>query len=190
MKRALCVIAFLCFAASAFCQTTPPASVFSGTTINFGLTSLQLPGTSQGTLSGMETDVTFPLTTNNIFGETTLVGEATFVGGRYERVIPSVAKYLQNHTALTGGNFQFALTSSLGVVKGAKASWGGRAGVTLKYAPAGSTVFDIGFEAQANYLPNYSGPNSQHWVPSLAIGPNFRFAMRDNSRSTEGLNQF
>jgi len=160
---------------SSFTLAQAPPNAFSGTTVNFNLTPITLPGTSQGTLSGVETDVVFPLTTNNIFGETTLVGEATFVGGRYERVFPSIAKYLQNHTALTGGNFQFAITSSLGVVKGVKVNWGGRAGVSLKYAPAGSTSFNIGFEAQANYLPNYAGPNSQHWVPSIAVGPNFRF---------------
>lgn len=175
--KALIVAVFL--TAAAFAQTVavpvPPPNAFSDTTINFNLTPITLPGTNNGTLSGAETDVTFPLTTNNIFGETTLIGESTFVGGRYERVIPSVAKYLQNHTALTGGNFQFAVTSSLGVVRGVKTSWGGRAGFSLKYAPAGSTSFNIGFEAQANYLPNYAGPNSQHWIPSIAVGPNFRF---------------
>lgn len=188
MKRAILVVAVLLLATLSFAQAPPNA--FSGTSISFNLTPLTLPGTSQGTLSGAETDVTFPLTTNNIFGETTLIGESTFVGGRYERVFPSIAKYLQEHTALTGGNFQFAVTSSLGVVKGAKNSWGGRAGFSLKYAPAGSTSFNIGFEAQANYLPNYAGPNSQHWVPSLAIGPNFRFLKMDYSRVTEGVNQF
>lgn len=168
-------IAVLILTLAAVAQTTPPPSAFSTTSISFGLTPITLPGTSQGTLSGAETDIMFPLTTNNHFGQTILIGDSTFIGGRYERVIPSIAKYLQNHTALTGGNFEFSVTSSLGVVKGAKSSWGGRAGFSLKYAPAGSTSFNIGFEAQANYLPNYAGPNSQHWVPSLAIGPNFRF---------------
>lgn len=157
-----------------FGQTTPP-SAFTTTSVNFNLTPLTLPGTSAGTLTGAETDVMFPLTTNNIFGQTTIVGESTFIGGRYERVIPVVANYLQNHTALTGGNFQFAVTSSLGVVKNSKVSWGGRVGLLLKYAPAGSTNFNIGFEAQANYLPTYAGVNSQHWIPSVAVGPNFRF---------------
>lgn len=161
-------------AVSAFAQTPP--SVFNSTTMSFSLSPIQLPGTSQGTLSGAETDVLFPLTNNNVFGQTILVGESTFIGGRYNRVFPSVAKYLQNHTALTGANFQFGITSSLGVVKSAiKPSWGGRAGFFLNYAPAGSQNFSLGFEAQANYLPYYAGPQTQHWVPSLAVGPNFRF---------------
>ena len=165
----------LILSAVAFAQSTPP-SVFNSTTMSFSLTPITLPGTAQGTLSGAETDVLFPFTTNNMFGETTLVGESTFIGGRYNRVFPSVAKYLENHTALTGANFQFGLTSSLGVVKSSvKPSWGGRAGFFLNYAPAGSQNFAIGFEAQANYLPNYSGPNSRHWIPSVAVGPNFRF---------------
>ena len=177
MKHLLATLALLAvfLALPVYGQTTTPPSAFATTSISFNLSPLTLPGTSQGTLSGAETDIMFPLTTNNHFGETTLIGESTFVGGRYDHVIPAVANYLQNHTALTGGNFQFAITSSLGVVKGVKASWGGRTGFSLKYAPAGSTSFDIGFEAQANYLPNYAGLGSQHWVPSVALGPNFRF---------------
>jgi hypothetical protein len=174
MKYALTAVCTLILAAAAFAQTPAP-SAFSTTSISFNLTPITLPGSSKGTLSGAETDIMFPLTTNNIFGETTLIGESTFIGGRYERVIPSVAKYLQNHTALTGGNFQFALTSSLGVVRGVTNSWGGRTGFSLKYAPAGSTSFNIGFEAQANYLPNYAGLGTQHWIPSVALGPNFRW---------------
>ena len=173
--RKFLVLAVICFAVAAFAQTTTPPSAFATTSVSFNLSPLTLPGSSAGTLSAAETDVMFPLTTNNVFGETNLIGESTFIGGRYERIIPSVAKYLQSHTALAGGNFQFALTSSLGVVRGVKNSWGGRTGVSLKYAPAGSTSFNIGFEAQANYLPNFAGLGTQHWIPSVALGPNFRF---------------
>jgi len=150
-----------------------PPNAFATTSFSFNLSPINLPGVGT-TLTGAETDAMFPLTTNNRFGETTLIGQSTFIGGRYDRVFPSIAKYLQNHTALTGGNFEAGLTSSLGVVKNANTNWGGRAGVFLRWAPAGSTSFNVAFEAQANYLPNYAG-NSPHWVPSVAIGPNFRF---------------
>jgi hypothetical protein len=168
------IIALVCIlTAAAFAQAPPNA--FETTTFSFNLTPVSLPNLG-ASISGAETDALFPLTANNRFGETTLIGESTFIGGRYDRAFPSVAKYLQNHTSLTGGNFEAGVTSSLGVVKAAaKTSWGGRAGFFLRYAPAGSTSFNIGFEAQANYLPNYAGPNTQHWNPSIAIGPNFRF---------------
>lgn len=151
-----------------------PPSAFATTSFSFNLSPITLPKVGQ-TAAGAETDAMFPLTTNNRFGETTLIGNSTFIGGRYDRVFPSVAKYLQSHTALTGGNFEAGLTSSLGVVKASNTYWGGRAGFFLHYAPNGSTNFNIGFEAQANYLPGYAGATSQHWVPSLAVGPNFRW---------------
>ena len=173
MRTVLTVVAVLFLAVGLVAQTTPP-SAFQTTSFSFNLTPLTLPNMGSS-IAGFETDAMFPLTTNNRFGETTLIGQSTFVGGRYDRVFPSVANYLQNHTALTGGNFEAGITSSLGVVKASQTSWGGRAGVFLKYAPNGSSNFNIGFEAQANYLPRYAGDSSPHWVPSVAVGPNFRF---------------
>lgn len=172
MKKALCILALLStfLALPAFAQAPP--SAFATTSFSFNLSPINLPGVNS--IAGAETDAMFPLTTNNRFGETTLIGSSTFIGGRYDRVFPVIANYLQSHTALTGGNFEAGLTSSLGVVKNANTSWGGRAGLFVRWAPAGSTNFNVAFEAQANYLPGYA-TNSPHWVPSLAVGPNFRF---------------
>ena len=178
MKRTvLLALLSVWLALPVFAQTpapTPTPTAFSGTSFSFNLSPITLPNVGT-TLAGAETDAMFNLTTNNIFGETALIGNSTFVGGRYDRVFPSIGKYLQDHTALTGGNFQAGLTTSLGVVKSAKSTWGGRVGVFARWAPAGSTSFSMAFEAQANYLPNYAGPTSPHWVPSIAIVPNFRF---------------
>jgi len=175
MKVFLTVAITMLLAVPSFGQTTPPPSAFQTTTFSFNLSPITLPNLGSS-ISGFESDAMFPLTTNNRFGMSTLIGQSTLVGGRYDRVFPSVAKYLQNHTALTGGNFEAGVTSTLGVVKAStKNSWGGRAGFYLKYAPAGSTSFNVGIEAQANYLPRYAGDSSPHWVPSVAIGPNFRF---------------
>jgi hypothetical protein len=180
MKQTL-ALAFLCLAltmiGSIQAQTAPtaPVNAFSTTTFNFNLSPITLPNLGSS-ISGAESDALFAFTTNNILGETTLIGQSTFIGGRYERLFPAVAKYLQNHTALTGGNFQAGFTSSLGVVKAAvKNEWGGRVGLFLRYAPGGTQNFNMAFEAQANYLPGYAGADSPHWVPSLAAGPNFRF---------------
>jgi hypothetical protein len=163
----------LVLACPLFAQAPPNA--FDPTSFSFNLSPISLPGLGT-TLAGAETDALFSLSTNNNLGMTTLVGNSTFLGGRYERVIPQVANYLQNHTALTGGNYEFGITSSVGVVKvPARDYWGGRAGFFLKYAPAGSQSFNIAFEAQANYLPEYGGTTSPHWVASIAVGPNFRF---------------
>ena len=168
------LLALVLATTAAFAQTTPP-SAFGATSFSFNLTPITLPNVGT-TLAGAETDAMFAFTANNLFGETTLIGNSTFIGGRYERVVPSIAKYLQAHTALTGSNFQAGLTTSLGVTKASGNSyWGGRAGLFLRWAPAGSTSFNIGFEAQANYLPNFAGANTPHWIPSIAVGPNFRF---------------
>lgn len=169
------LLAFLVLSVTvAFAQAPPNA--FAATSFSFNLSPISLPNLGSS-ISGAETDALFPLTTNNYLGETTLIGSNTFIGGRYDRVFPTIAKYLQNHTALTGGNFQAGITASAGVLRESpKNTWGGRAGFFLRYAPAGSTSFNIGFEAQANYLPGYGGASQvSHWVPSIAIGPNFRF---------------
>jgi hypothetical protein len=180
MKQTL-TLSFLCLAlcVAGFAQTAPttpaPVNAFSTTSFNFNLSPITLPNLGSS-ISGAESDALFALTANNMFGETMLIGQSTFIGGRYERLVSSIAKYLQSHTALTGGNFQAGLTSSLGVVKAAvKNEWGGRVGLFLRYAPGGTQNFNMAFEAQANYLPGYAGANSPHWVPSLAVGPNFRF---------------
>jgi hypothetical protein len=152
-----------------FAQTAPPPSAFSATTISFGLTPITLPRSGQ-TLSGMETDAMVHFSANNIFGETSLISSSPFVGGRYDRVFPSVANWLQNHTSLTGGNFQAYATVSLGVVLADKERWGERAGLGLKYAPGATENFNIGIEAQWNNFPGIA-----HHIPSIAIGPNFRF---------------
>ena len=174
MKYAIATLALLATFLALPLMAQAPPSAFATTSFSFNLSPINLPGVGT-TLSGAETDAMFPITTNNRFGETTLIGESTFSGGRYDRVFPVIATYLQNHTALTGGNFEAGVTSSLGVVKNAKTGWGGRAGLFLRWAPAGSANFNVAFEAQANYLPRYAGDNSPHWVPSVAVGPNFRF---------------
>lgn len=167
MRRVL--LCFLVLCGLAFSQTTTTQTAFTTTSISFNLSPITLPGVGQ-TLSGAETDALIHFTTNNIFGETTLISTEPFIGGRYEHVFPSIAKYLQNHTSLTGGNFQAGLTASLGVVKSTKPHWGERAGIFLKYAPAGSTNFDLGIDVEWNNLPDVA----RH-APSFAIGPDFRF---------------
>lgn len=163
-------IFLLLFTALAIAQTpAPPPTAFTDTTISFNLSPITLPGIGQ-TLSGAETDALVHFTPNNVFGETALISNQSFIGGRYERTFPSVANFLQNHTTLTGGNFQFGLTVSAGVVKADTNHWGERAGLFLKYAPNGSTNFNIGVDAEWNNLPGIA-----HNIPSIAIGPNFRF---------------
>ena len=167
MKFATVVLLLASFCA--FAQTVPPQSSFADTTYTFGLTPVTLPGAGT-TLSGAESDILIHVTPNNAFGPTTLISSSTFVGGRYDRSFPVVANWLQNHTALTGFNYQFYVTGSVGVVKGDTSHWGERAGVGLRGAPSGSTNFSVAFEAQANNLPGIS-----RWVPSVAISPQFRF---------------
>ena len=171
MNRTFSLIVFsLLLCAVSFAQTTPPpVSAFADTTYSFGLTPITLPG-GKTTLAGMENDVMINFTPNNAFGETTLISTSPFIGGRYDRTIPSVAKWIQNHTALTGYNYQFYLTGSLGVVKADTSHWGERAGAGLRWAPSGVTNFSVAFEVQANNLPGIS-----HWVPSFAVSPQVRF---------------
>ena len=166
--KTITLLAALLFSFAALGQT-PPQSSFADTTYAFGLTPITLPG-SQTTLSGAESDILIHLTANNAFGPTTLISNATFVGGRYDRSFPVVAKWLQDHTALTGYNYEFYATGSLGVVKGIASHWGERAGLGLRWAPSGTTNFSVAFEVQANNLPGIS-----RWVPSIAISPQFRF---------------
>ena len=169
MRKALPVILVALVLSIAALAQTPAPGPFEGTTINFSLTPVTLPGIGQ-TLAGAETDMLVNFTPNNVIGETTLISSTPFIGGRYERVIPSIAKFLQDHTVLTGANFEAGFTVSLGVVDSSKVRWGERGGVFLKYAPAGSTNFNIGLDIEANNLPGIT-----HWAPSVALGPNFRF---------------
>lgn len=148
---------------------TPMPTVFDSTTYSFGLTPVTLPR-SGTTLTGAETDMMVHFTPNNVFGQTTIISTAPFIGGRYDRVFPSIGQYLQNHTSLTGGHFQGYLTASLGVVKAANLHYGERVGFGLKYAPNGSDNFDVAFEVQANNLPGIA-----HWIPSVSVSPQFRF---------------
>jgi hypothetical protein len=171
MKTLLLAVCIVLMTAVCFCQTTPttPPSAFQDTTISFNLTPITLPRTGT-TLAGAETDALIAFTPNNAIGETTLISAEPFIGARYERTFPSIAKWLQNHTSLTGGNFEAGITISGGVVKANKEYWGERAGIFLKYAPNGATNFNIGVDAEWNNLPGIA-----HNIPSIAVGPNFRF---------------
>jgi hypothetical protein len=171
MKNALSVLSvifLLCFGACA--QTPAPASAFAATTYSFNLSQITLPGIGT-TLAGAEQDMMIKFTPNNNFGESTIIASSPFIGGRYDRTIPKVSNWLQNQTALTGYNYEFYVTGSLGVVKASTNHWGGRAGLGLRWAPSGSTTFSVAFEAQANRLPGIA----TGWIPSVTIGPQFRF---------------
>jgi len=150
---------------------TPSPTPFGGTSVSFGLTPITLPSVGQ-TLAGAETDTLFHFTNYNLVGATVLVSSSTFVGGRYNRIFPSVSTWLQNHTALTGNQFQVGFTASGGVIESGKTQWGGRGGFFVNYALNGSWA--MGFEAQANYLPGIVTGTSK-WAPSIAVGPNFHF---------------
>lgn len=179
MRQAISTIGLLCVVALQACTpvpapaqtttTTTPPSAFESTTFNFALTPITLPG-SGTTLSGAETDVMVNVSPNNAFGQTTLISSSPFIGGRYERTLPSVAKWIQNNTSLTGGNFQFALTASLGVVDASTHHYGESAGFVLKYAPSGATNFNVAADVEWANLPGIA-----HNIPKLSIGPNFRF---------------
>ncbi len=184
MKQFVLVLLLATFS---FAQSTTPAlpnaptpqppqlaPAFSDTTVTFNLTPISLPGLGQS-LSAAETDVILNLTTNNQIGETTLVGtNFTFVGGRYNRIIPQVSNWLNNLSPnLNGMQFQVGVTSSLGVVRDNSTShWGERAGVFANYAI--NNTWAMGLDVEANNLP---GQPTQHgnWNYSLAFGPSFHF---------------
>src|SRR5271157_4859911 len=151
MRKMFVLTLISLLAVAAFAQA-PQKSVFLDTTYTFGLTPITFPGVGT-TLAGAESDILVSFTPNNAAGPTTLISNDTFVGGRYDRTFPAVANWIQNHTSLTGYNYQFYVTGSLGVVKGITNHWGERAGLGLRWAPAGSTSFSVAFEAQANKLP-------------------------------------
>lgn len=168
MKKVLITILFFC--SLSFAQTTQPQTPFQASSISFSLTPVTLPGYGQ-TLAGAETDTLFHFTTNNVVGATALISSSSFVGGRYNRIFPSVSTWLQNHTALTGNQFEVGFTLSGGVVEATKSQWGGRSGFFVNYAL--NNTWAMGFEAQANYLPGIATEGK--WAPSIAIGPNFHF---------------
>jgi hypothetical protein len=170
MKTAILALLSIFLALPLAAQTTPAPTPFAGTSVSFGLTPITLPSVGT-TLAGAETDTLFHFTTNNLVGATVLVSSSTFVGGRYNRIFPSVSTWLQNHTALTGNQFEVGFTASGGVVESGKSQWGGRGGFFVNYALNGSWA--MGFEAQANYLPGIV--TAGKWAPSIAVGPNFHF---------------
>jgi|HubBroStandDraft_1064217.scaffolds.fasta_scaffold27740_3 hypothetical protein len=172
LKRVVILAALLVsLTVSLVAQTpTPSPTPFPTSSVSFSLTPITLPSVGT-TLAGAETDTLFHFTTNNLVGATILVSSSTFVGGRYNRIFPSVSTWLQNHTALQGNLFEVGVTASGGVVESAKTQWGGRGGFFVNYALNNSWA--MGFEAQANYLPGLNG--TQKWVPSIAVGPSFHF---------------
>lgn len=180
MKSCFITILGLLLAGLSYGQTTPNAptpqpSAFADTTVNFSLTPISLPGVSQS-VPGAETDVKLNVSTNNVVGETTLISSAySFIGGRYDRMIPSFSTWLNNHSPqLNGYNFQLGLTASLGVVRtpngvGTTAEhWGERAGAFINYKA--NSIMGLGVEAQWCNFPGYS-----HNTYSVAVGPNFHF---------------
>lgn len=176
MRKGIVLFLLVLVAVAASAQATPK-SPFAESTMSFNLSQISLPGQQQ-TLAGMESDALITFSEYLNVGETTLISTSPFIGGRYEIVIPAVAKYLQNHSSLSGANFQFGITGSAGVVKSSLAShWGERAGIFLKYAPAGNQNFNLGIDIEANNMPGIDPSNAKygHWVPSVAVGPAFRF---------------
>lgn len=165
-------LATLCFVfcCAAVAQTaSPPASAFADTTVTFGLTAVTLPSRVT-TLSGAETDILLNVSANNVLGESNLISGAPFLGGRYIRLFPSASKWIQEHTAFTGGHFQVGATTSFGVVKSSTPHYGERFGFVLNYAPEGSSTFGLGLDVEANNLPGIA-----RWAPSIAIAPTFHF---------------
>jgi hypothetical protein len=172
MKK-ISTLGFLCLALTlaGFAQTSAPApaSAFADTTVTFGLTPVSLPSKVQ-TLSGVETDILLNISASNVLGETSLISTSPFIGGRYIRLFPSASKWIQTHTAFTGGHFQAGLTTSFGIVKASTPHYGERFGFVLNYAPAGSSTFGLGLDVEANNLPGIA-----RWVPSIAVAPTFHF---------------
>lgn len=177
MKSLVRIVAFLCLSLSlAFSQSTLNQPAFNESTVSFGLTPVTLPSFGS-TLAGVESDTAFNFTNYNQIGVRTIISSSTYIGPVYNRIFPSVSSYLQNHTALTGNQFQVGLTVSGGIVEASKQQWGGDGGLFVNYAPSGSKTWAIAFTGTAAYLPgiaNVSG-HSGKWIPKVAIGPAFKF---------------
>ena len=67
--------------------------------------------------SGVETDMVLAISKTDGLGESTLVASSTFVGGRYEHSFPSISKWIDNNSALSGYNLKFGITLTPGLVK-------------------------------------------------------------------------
>lgn len=158
-----------------FAVAQDKTSAFPSTTVNFNLTPVTLPG-AKTSIAGAETDIKLNFTTNNVIGETTLIGaDYSFIGGRYDRIIPQFGNWLNNVSpTLNGFQWQLGVTGSLGVVRTptglnvTASHWGERAGVFLNYSVNGT--FGLGVEAQWINLPGL-----EHNGYSFAFGPNFHF---------------
>lgn len=152
-----------------------PTSAFQDTTVNFNLSPISLPGAKES-VPGAETDIKLNFTTNNVIGETTLISsDYSFIGGRYDRLIPAFQKWLNNLSpSLSGYDFQLGLTGSIGIVRTPLSAginqehWGERAGAFLNYKVA--SAMGLGVEAQWCNFPGYA-----HNTYSVAVGPNFHF---------------
>lgn len=159
------------------CPSTPAnCPAFQESTISIGLTPITLPSLGQ-TLAGAQTDTVFNLTTNNQLGATALISNSSYIGPRVNRILPSVSSWLQNHTALSGSQFQCGLTFSAGIVEASKKQWGGDGGFFCNYAPSGTSAWAVAFQGGAAYLPGITNADGGHakWIPKIAIGPQFKF---------------
>lgn len=174
--KTFALILMLLVPVAVFAQTPAPApSAFPSTTVNFNLTPVTLPG-AKTSVAGAETDVKFSPTPNNSIGSTTLIsGNYSFIGGRYDRIIPQFSKWIDNLSpTLNGYQLQLGVTGSLGVVRTPlsagqnQSHWGERAGLFLNYAVNGNV--GLGVEGQWTNLPGYI-----HTSYSVAFGPNFHF---------------
>lgn len=161
------VLSLVCFG------QTPPVPVFAETTFNFNLAPIAVPG-GNSTLSATEADVMMKITDKDQIGSTNLLNQdMVFIGGRYNRLLPGVSTWFNNHSALINGyQFQFGLTASLGSVRTSNSPkggwWGERAGVFANYGI--NDTWGIGIEVQWNNFPGVA----RH-VPSIALGPSFHF---------------
>ena len=171
--KTLFTVLILAFSIASFAQTTPAPSAFPETTVTFNLSPVSLPGV-KSTIGGAETDVLIAPSPEFQLGETTLTGSSLlFVGGRGQYTIKPISTWLQNHSPnLNGYQFQFGVTSSLGVVKPigqtGTAHWGERAGAFVNYAINGQ--WGMGVDAEWGNFPGV-----QHNTWTLAFGPDFHF---------------
>lgn len=167
----ICIMA-LAFATPVFAQTAE-APIFNQTTFNFNLAPISLPG-GLNTLSATEADLMLKITDKDQIGSTNLLNQdMVFVGGRYNRLLPIVSEWINNHSGVINGyKFQFGLTASLGSVRVSGAPkggyWGERAGFFANYGI--NDNWGIGLEAQWNNFPGVA----RH-TPSIALGPSFHF---------------
>lgn len=168
------IFAILALSLAAVAQTPEPIpSAFPSTTVTFNLSPITLPGL-KSTIAGAETDILISPSNSLSVGETTVTGASMlFVGGRAQYVIKPVSQFIQTHSPnLNGYQFQFGVTSSLGVVKpvdiAGTAHWGERAGVFLNYAINGQ--WGMGLDTEWGNFPGV-----QHNTWTLAFGPSFHF---------------